>query len=69
LRLKETGLRTQYAAVSEFFTDEHELYRLAFAESNVDRKWDTVKFSDESTFSSANNGPVLVFSSANDGPV
>jgi hypothetical protein len=36
------------------------LYRLASAESNVDRSWDSLIFSDESTFSSANDGPVLV---------
>jgi hypothetical protein len=36
------------------------VYRFAFAESNVDRKWDRVIFTDESTFSSANDGPVLV---------
>jgi hypothetical protein len=47
--------------VNEFVTDEHKLYRLAFAESNVDRKWDRVIFTDESTFSSANDGPVVVY--------
>ena len=48
--------------MNEFLTDKHKLYRLAFAESNVDRKWDRVIiFSDESTFSSANDGPVLVY--------
>jgi hypothetical protein len=36
-------------------------YRFAFPESNVDRKWDRVIFTDESTFSSANDGPVLVY--------
>ena len=35
--------------------------RLAFAESHVDRKWDRVIFSEESTFISANDGPVLVY--------
>ena len=39
-------------------TDEHKLYCIAFAESNVDRQWDRVMFSDESTFSSASDGPV-----------
>jgi hypothetical protein len=47
--------------VKEVLTDEHQLYRFAFADSNVDRKWDTVMFSDESTFSSENDGPVLVY--------
>jgi len=47
--------------VKELLTDEHKLYRLAFAESNVDRKWDRVVFTDESTFTSANYGPVLVY--------
>jgi len=37
------------------------MYRLAFAESNVVRTWNRVMFSDESTFSSANEGPVLVY--------
>ena len=60
LRLKEAGLRAQHA-VKELLTDEHKLYHLAFAESNVEHKWDRVIFSDESTFSSANDGPVLVY--------
>ena len=60
-RLKEVGLRARHAAVKELLTDEHKLYRLAFAESNVDLKWDRVIFSDESIFSSANDGPVLVY--------
>jgi hypothetical protein len=46
--------------VKELLTDEYELYRFAFSENNVDSKWDRVIFSDESTFSSANDGPVLV---------
>jgi hypothetical protein len=57
LRLKEAGLRAWHGAVKELLNDKHKLYRLAFAESNVDHKWDTVMFSDESTFSSANDGP------------
>jgi transposase len=40
-RLNEAGLRARHAAVKELLTDEHKLYRLAFAESNVDRKWDS----------------------------
>jgi len=47
--------------LKELLTDECKLYRLVFAESNVDRKWDRVIFTDESTFTSANNGPVLVY--------
>ena len=47
--------------MKELLTDEHKLYRLAFAESNADRKWDRVIFSNESIFSSANDGPVLVY--------
>jgi len=47
--------------VKKVLTDEHKLYRLAFAESKVDRKWDRVIFSDESKFKSANDGPVLVY--------
>jgi len=30
-------------------------------ESNVDSKWDRVIFTDESTFTSENDGPVLVY--------
>ena len=53
-------VRARRAAVKEL-TDEHKLYRLAFVESNVDRKWDRFIFTDESTFTSANDGPVLVY--------
>ena len=42
LRLMEAGLGARHAAVKELLTDEHKLYRLAFAEINVDRKWDRV---------------------------
>jgi hypothetical protein len=58
-RLKEAGLTARHAAVKAVLTDEHQLYRLAFAESSVDSQWDRVIFSDESTFSSANNWPDL----------
>jgi len=47
--------------VKELLTDEHKLYRLAFAESNVDRNWDRVILTYESTFTSANDGPILVY--------
>jgi hypothetical protein len=60
-RLKEAGLRARHAAVKAVLTDEYQLYRLAFAESSVDRQWDRVIFSDESTLSSENDGPVLVY--------
>ena len=60
-RLRAAGLRAQHAAVKELLTDKHKLYRLALAESNVDRKWDTVIFTDESTFTSAKDGLALVY--------
>ena len=60
-RLRAAGLRPRHAAVKELLTDEHKIYRLASAESNVDRKWDRVIFTDESTFTLANDGPVLVY--------
>jgi len=47
--------------VKELLTDEHKLYRLVFAESNVNHKWHTVIFTKESTFTSANDGLVLVY--------
>jgi hypothetical protein len=37
-RLKVACLRARHVAVKEVLTDEHQLYRFAFAESNVDRK-------------------------------
>ena len=60
-RLRAAGLRARHVAMKELLTDEHKLYRLAFAEVNVDCKWDRVIFIDESTFTSANDGPVLVY--------
>ena len=47
--------------MKELLTDEHKLYRLAFPENNVDRKWDRVIFTDESTLTSANDLPVFVY--------
>ena len=47
--------------MKELLTDERKLYCLVFAESNVDRKWDRVIFTDKSIFTSANDGPVLVY--------
>jgi hypothetical protein len=46
--------------MKELLNDKHKLYLLAFAESNVYRSWYSLIFSDETTFSSANDGPVLV---------
>jgi len=40
-RLKAAGFMARHAAVKELLTDKHKLYCFAFAESNVDRKWDT----------------------------
>jgi hypothetical protein len=59
--MTEAGLRSRSAAVKEKLSEEHRLYLLAFAEDNVDRDWRNVIFSDESVFSSANNGPVQVY--------
>jgi hypothetical protein len=60
-RLKEAGLRARHAVVKAVLTDERQLYHLAFAESSVDHQWDRVTFFDESTFSCANDGLVLVY--------
>jgi transposase-like protein len=60
-RMTEAGLRSRSAAVKEKLSVEHRLYRLAFAEDNVDRDWGNVIFSDESVFSSANDGLVRVY--------
>jgi len=60
-RLRAAGLRARHAAMKELLTYEHKLYCLVFAESNVDRKWDRVIFTDESTFTSVNDGPVSVY--------
>ena len=49
--------------MKELLTNKLTLYRLGFAESNVDRKRDRVTFTDESTFTSANDGPVSVYRS------
>ena len=59
--LKVPGLRARHVALKELLTDEHKLYRLTFVESNADSKWNRVVFSDESTFSSPNDGPVLLY--------
>jgi hypothetical protein len=60
-KLKEAGHMARQAVVKDVLTDEHKLYCRAFAESSVDCQWDRVIFNDESTFSSANHGSVLVY--------
>lgn len=47
-------------SVKAVISDEHKLNRPAFAEGSVDHQSDVI-FSDNSTFSSANDGPVLVY--------
>jgi transposase-like protein len=59
--MTEAGLRSGSAAVKEKLSEEHRLYRLALAEDNMHRDWGNVIFSDESVFSSANDGPVRVY--------
>jgi hypothetical protein len=59
--MTEAGLRSRSTAVKEKLSEEHRLYWLAFAEDNVDHEWGNVIFSDESMFSSANDGPVRVY--------
>jgi hypothetical protein len=57
----EAELRSRSAAVKEKLTiGGNRLYRLAFAEDNVDRDWVNVIFSDESVFFFSRNGPVRV---------
>jgi hypothetical protein len=60
-RMTEPGLGSRSATVKEKLSEEHNLYRLAFAEDNVDRDWGNVIFSDESVLFSANDGPVQVY--------
>jgi hypothetical protein len=49
--MTEAALRSRNAAVKEKLSEEHRLYRLAFAESNVDRNWGDTIFFDESVLS------------------
>jgi hypothetical protein len=49
-RLRAADLRVEHAALKELLTDEHKLYRLAFAASHVDHKLDRVIFIDELQF-------------------
>jgi hypothetical protein len=60
-RITEAGLRSRGTAMKEELSEEHRLYQLTFAEDNVDRDWGNVIFSNESVFSSANDGPVRVY--------
>jgi hypothetical protein len=59
--MTEAGLRTRSEAVKEKLSEAHRLYRLAFAEDNVDRVWGNIIFTDESVLSSANGRPVRVY--------
>lgn len=60
-RLRHAGLRGRVAAVKERLSDEHKIYRLAFAHANVDRNWENVAFSDESIFTTSNQGRRFVY--------
>ena len=60
-RLRTAERFPRVAAVKEFITDDHRLFRLAFAEENVDRDWNKIIFSDEVTFSSSKAGPEIVY--------
>lgn len=60
-RLRAAGLRSFRAAVKERLTEEHKVDRLAFAEVNIDRQWDSVVFTDEKIFSTGNVGPTRVY--------
>lgn len=60
-RLKEVGIQSRRAAVKDILTEANRVDRLAFAEVNANRCWDNVIFTDEKTFSSANDGPRLVY--------
>lgn len=60
-RLKDAGLTSRRAAKKQKLTDEQRIYRLAYAEENLNREWGNVIFSDECVFSSGNDGPIRVF--------
>ena len=62
-RLRDAGLFPRVAAIKDHMTDDHRLFRLAFAEENVTRDWKKVIFSDEVTFSSDNDGRQIVYRS------
>ena len=59
--LKDAGLKSHSAARKQKLSDEHRLYRLAFAEENLYHDWSQVVFSDECVFSSVNDGPARLF--------
>ena len=60
-RLKEVGIHCHHAAVKEILNVEHRRRHLEFAVKNIiDRDWKKKKkFSDEVTFSTANDGPAF----------
>lgn len=60
-RLREANLFARRAAVKEHLSAVHIQRRLSFAEQNVNRDWTNVVFSDECTFCSSNDGPVVVY--------
>lgn len=60
-RLQEANLHARRSAVKEFLSNDHKRLRLQFAGENVHRDWTDVIFTDECTFSSANNGPAVVY--------
>ena len=48
--------------MKEILNVEHRRHRLEFAIENIiDRDWEKIIFSDEVTFSTANDGPRLVY--------
>ncbi|KAJ4437487.1 hypothetical protein ANN_17631 [Periplaneta americana] len=54
--LRDVELSQRVAAMKGCITDDHRLFRLAFAEENVNFNWNKIIFSDEVTFSSDNYG-------------
>lgn len=60
-RLQEAGITCKKPAIKECLTEEQIIDRCAFAELELNRNWDHVIFSDETCFSSAEFGPVLVY--------
>ena len=61
-RLKEVGIHCHHAAVKEILNVEHRRRCLEFAVKNIiDHDWKKIIFSDEVTFSTANDGPHLVY--------
>ncbi|KAJ4430237.1 hypothetical protein ANN_22449 [Periplaneta americana] len=62
-RLRDVERYPRVAAMKGCNTDDHRLFRLAFAEENVKFDSDKVIFSDEVTFSSDNYGRQIVYRS------